>query len=88
MHLAIIIGSTTTQTIFTTWLKKFLEKMDTLAIELVQIWNAIATTLGAHSLIMRESPGNGYMLGLIVLSIFSGGGFFVLFPIGDDADDD
>ena len=58
--------------------------MDNLAIELVQIWNAIATALDAHSLLMRESPGNGYMLGLIVLGIFGGGGFFVLFPIGDD----
>lgn len=58
--------------------------MDSLAIDLVQIWNAIATNVDAHSLIMRESPGNGYMLGLILLSIIGGGGFFVVFPIGDD----
>ena len=58
--------------------------MDNLAIKLVEIWNAIAYKLGAYSLIMLPpSADNGYMLVLIVLSIF-GGGFYVFFSIGDD----
>jgi hypothetical protein len=57
--------------------------MDTIVIEAVNCWNLVVSTIGADSLIMSATPKNGYTLGLILMVLMSGGGYFILFPRSD-----
>jgi hypothetical protein len=57
--------------------------MDVIATEAVNFWNLVATTIGADSLLMSATPGNGYTLCLIFIALASGGGYFIFFPRPD-----
>ena len=54
-------------------------RLDDASVSLVGVWNLVTREIGADSLRLRATPGNGYMLGLLIFSLLSGGGGAVVF---------
>ncbi len=52
-------------------------RLDDAAVSLVGVWNDVTREIGADSLRLSATSGNGYMLGLLIFSLLSGGGFVV-----------